>query len=163
VTNTSTTEQYVQVLITEADVTAVTIVEQSNLVTIDEDDPTVVYVSTTGTRGPGIISGTTEPTISDGLIGDIYVDRSSGGFWGPKTSSGWGASPFYTQGLTLRYVHYQASAASTWTINHTLGGYPSVMVVDTASTVVIGEVLYLSTSQVRVSFSSPFSGYAYLT
>ena len=65
-TNTSTTEQYVQVLITEADVTAVTIVEQPNLVTIDEDDPTDVYVSTTGTRGPSRIYGNTEPTISDG-------------------------------------------------------------------------------------------------
>lgn len=161
--DTSTTEQYVQVLITEADIANVTVVETQNQVTIDEDDPTIVYVSTTGSRGPGLISGNGSPTISDGLVGDIYVDSDTGEFWGPKTSSGWGATPFYVPNLNQRYVHSQATASATWTINHPLGGYPSVMVVDTASTVVIGEVSYLSTTQVRVSFSSAFSGFAYLT
>lgn len=162
-TNTSTTEQYVQVLITEADIAEVTVIEQPNTVTIDEDDPTLVYVSTTGTRGPSLITGSGEPTISDGLLGDVYINTDNGEFWGPKTSAGWGGEPFYVSGQTLRHVHTQAAASSTWSITHSLGGYPSVMVVDTASTVVIGEVLYLSTSQVQVSFSSPFSGYAYLT
>jgi hypothetical protein len=39
---------------------------------------------------------------------------------------------------TRRHVHNQGTASDTWVINHTLGGYPSVTVVDTASTVVIG-------------------------
>jgi len=64
---------------------------------------------------------------------------------------------------TRRHVHNQGTASDTWVINHTLGGYPSVTVVDTASTVVIGEVSYVSTSQVQVVFTAPFSGYAYLT
>lgn len=62
-----------------------------------------------------------------------------------------------------RHIHTQGSVSSTWTINHTLGGYPSVMVVDSARTVVIGEITYNSTSQVVVNFTSAFSGYAYLT
>lgn len=62
-----------------------------------------------------------------------------------------------------RHVHTQGTASTTWTINHTLGGYPSVMVVDSAKTVVYGEINYLSTTQVVVNFSSAFSGYAYLT
>lgn len=64
---------------------------------------------------------------------------------------------------TRRHVHTQGAVSSTWTINHTLGGYPSVMVVDSAKTVVIGEITYNSTSQIVVNFSSSFSGYAYLT
>lgn len=62
-----------------------------------------------------------------------------------------------------RHVHTQAAASSEWTITHTLGGKPSVTIVDSANTVVYGEVQYLSNSQVTVIFSAPFSGYAYLT
>ena len=62
-----------------------------------------------------------------------------------------------------RHVHTQSSSSDTWVINHTLGGKPSIMVVDSADTVVVGEVTYNSNSQVTVTFTVPFSGYAYLT
>lgn len=65
--------------------------------------------------------------------------------------------------LTQRYVHSQPIVSSVWVINHTLGGKPSVTIVDSADTVVIGEVTYNSNSQVTVTFTAPFSGYAYLT
>jgi len=65
--------------------------------------------------------------------------------------------------LTNRHTHTQTSVSSTWTINHTLGGKPQVTVVDSADTVVYGEVSYNSNTQVVVTFSAPFSGYAYLT
>jgi hypothetical protein len=68
-----------------------------------------------------------------------------------------------SSGNTRRYVHTQQSAATTWTINHSLGGRPSVTIVDTAGTVVIGEVKYNSDSQVVLEFTSAFSGFAYLT
>lgn len=67
------------------------------------------------------------------------------------------------QGITRRHVHTQGTVSSTWTITHALGGQPSIMVVDSAGTVVFGEVQYLSNTQVRVIFSAPFSGSAYLT
>jgi len=65
--------------------------------------------------------------------------------------------------LTKRYVHNQGAASAEWVIIHTLGGRPSVTVVDSAGTVVIGEVQYDSNTQVTVSFTAAFSGYAYLT
>lgn len=66
-------------------------------------------------------------------------------------------------GNTRRHIHAQSTPSSTWVISHSLGGKPSVTVVDSADTYVIGEVTYNSTSQVTVSFTTPFSGYAYLT
>ncbi len=66
-------------------------------------------------------------------------------------------------GNTRRHVHNQGVAASVWTITHSLGGRPSIMVVDSAGTVVIGEVQYDSDTQIKVLFTVPFSGYAYLT
>jgi hypothetical protein len=64
---------------------------------------------------------------------------------------------------TRRYVHTQGVASTTWVITHSLGGRPSVTIVDSAGTVVIGEVQYSSNTQISVYFSSAFSGYAYLT
>lgn len=64
---------------------------------------------------------------------------------------------------TGRHVHTQATPATSWVITHALGGYPSVSVVDSAKTVVYGEITYISTSQIVVNFSSAFSGSAYLT
>ncbi len=60
------------------------------------------------------------------------------------------------------YVHTQSSPAATWTISHNLGRRPSVTVVDSAGSVVIGEVTYLSDNSLRVEFSAGFSGQAYL-
>jgi hypothetical protein len=65
--------------------------------------------------------------------------------------------------LTRRYVHSQPVVSAVWVINHNLFGKPSVTVVDSADTVVVGEVTYNSNSQVTVTFTAPFSGYAYLT
>jgi len=107
-----------------------------------------------------------------GNVGDIYIDVDTGDFYGPKTIAGWPDTPFFTALTSLtvdeavlndRHVHTQNAASSTWTIVHALGGRPSVTVVDSASTKVYGEIVYDSDTQIRVLFSAPFSGYAYLT
>lgn len=62
-----------------------------------------------------------------------------------------------------RHIHTQGTASTTWTITHTLGGYPSVTIVDSSKTHVVGEIQYNSTTQITVNFTAAFSGYAYLT
>jgi len=84
------------------------------------------------------------------------VEVLSGGPQGPRGEPG-------EPGPTQRHVHTQLAPASTWTINHTLEGKPSITVVDSSDTVVIGDVTYIDDTQIVVSFSGAFSGYAYLT
>lgn len=60
------------------------------------------------------------------------------------------------------YEWRQDSAASEWLISHPLDRHPSVTVVDSAGNVVLGDVIYLSSSQIRVLFAGAFSGKAYL-
>lgn len=139
-----------------AETTEVSIVEE-------ETEVLIVTEGIQGQRGYGWLSGEGPPEPNDGRIGDFYVDTVANSFWGPKTASGWGVAPFYIPGTPQRHIHTQATPSDTWVINHPLDGYPSVMVVDSASTVVIGEVSYVSTSQVVVEFTAPFSGFAYLT
>jgi hypothetical protein len=64
---------------------------------------------------------------------------------------------------TRRHIHTQSSVSSEWTVTHSLGGKPQVTVVDSSDTCVFGEVIYISNSQLKVLFSAPFSGFAYLT
>ena len=59
------------------------------------------------------------------------------------------------------FVHTQSTPESVWEVTHSLNKKPSVTVVDSADTVVIGEVEYLSSNAVRLTFVGAFSGKAY--
>jgi hypothetical protein len=65
-------------------------------------------------------------------------------------------------GAHSTYTHTQASASSIWTITHNLSCFPAVTVVDSADSVVIGDVEYISANVVRVTFVAAFAGKAYL-
>ena len=60
------------------------------------------------------------------------------------------------------YTHTQASPSSVWVVTHNLNCFPSVTVVDSAGSVVFGEVEYISASVVRITFAAAFGGKAYL-
>ena len=53
-------------------------------------------------------------------------------------------------------------ASPKWTITHNLGKFPAVTVVDLENNVVIGDVDYLSTNIIQITFSIPFNGCAFL-
>ena len=59
-------------------------------------------------------------------------------------------------------VFTQAQASNQWVIDHSLEKKPSVTIVDSADTVVVGEVSYQSNSRLTVKFEATFSGKAYL-
>jgi len=60
------------------------------------------------------------------------------------------------------YIFEQIQSSSVWIINHPLKKFPSINVVDTGGNLVIGDVEYISDSKLIVTFSSEFSGKAYL-
>jgi hypothetical protein len=60
------------------------------------------------------------------------------------------------------YTHTQTSSSATWTITHNLNCFPSVTVVDSAGSVVVGDVVYISANVVSVTFVAAFGGKAYL-
>lgn len=60
------------------------------------------------------------------------------------------------------YTHNQISASREWLVYHNLGKYPSVTVVDSAVSVVVGDIEYLSTEELIIRFTSEFSGRAFL-
>lgn len=60
------------------------------------------------------------------------------------------------------YVHDQQVASASWVINHNLGKFASVGIVDTAGDEVEGEVRHNSNNQITITFSAPVSGKAYI-
>lgn len=77
---------------------------------------------------------------------------------GPQGPQGPAGPP----GGDLSHAHEQAVAAATWTVNHGLGKFPSVTVVDSAGEECEGEVQHTSASQCVLTFSAAFSGRAFL-
>ena len=64
--------------------------------------------------------------------------------------------------VNTHYAHLQPSASDTWIIEHNMNRYPSVTVVDSAGTMVFGDVIYNSENEVTIKFMTAFSGKAYL-
>jgi hypothetical protein len=60
------------------------------------------------------------------------------------------------------YVFTQISPLSIWNIKHNLDKRPSVSIVDSSGSLVMGEIVYIDSNNIQLKFSSAFSGYAYL-
>lgn len=63
----------------------------------------------------------------------------------------------------LAFTFVQPVSALVWDITHDLGYVPSVTVVDSAGTVVVGHVEVVSLSAIRLRFTAEFNGTAYLS
>ena len=60
------------------------------------------------------------------------------------------------------FIFTQGVAATTWNIQHNLGKFPSVSVINNNDVVINGEVTYIDNNNVQLNFSAGFSGKAYL-
>ena len=65
-------------------------------------------------------------------------------------------------GGAVTFTFNQTIPATTWTISHNLGKFPSVTVIDSANTVVIGSYVYIDNNNITLNFSAAFAGKAYL-
>ena len=60
------------------------------------------------------------------------------------------------------FVFTQGVPATTWNIQHNLGKFPSVSVVNNNNVALFTEVIYIDNNNVQLNFSAGFSGKAYL-
>ena len=66
-----------------------------------------------------------------------------------------------SKGGDKNYVHEQSSPSTTWTVDHNLNKRVAISVVDSAGTVIICDVRYVSDNQVVLTFDAATSGNAY--
>jgi hypothetical protein len=145
-------------------VTALEEVVQINI----NDNSINVSTSETGPQGPRgtqVLSGTTDPSVSVGLIGDQYLNTTSGMLFGPKTELGWGTGILLGNGLIISdvsHTHYQTTASSVWTITHQLLFTPNIIVIDMDGRVFEGSYQY-NGQTITATFSDSITGAAYLS
>lgn len=60
------------------------------------------------------------------------------------------------------FEHTQSVPAQEWQIEHNLQKFPSVTVIDSGDSVVVGDIQYIDTNNIILSFQSAFAGKAYL-
>lgn len=73
-----------------------------------------------------------------------------------------------TQGIAgeatpVAFTYTQSSASTNWVINHNLGFYPNITVVDLSSNILEGDITYTDSNSVTLTFSRTTSGTAYLS
>jgi hypothetical protein len=101
------------------------------------------------------ISGTTMTMTCDSFSGSGFFASWTIHLAGDKGSAGAAGGS---------YVHHQSSASSLWTVTHNLGYYAGgISVIDSAETVVVGDITHTSINQFTVSFSTAFSGKVYVS
>jgi hypothetical protein len=61
------------------------------------------------------------------------------------------------------YHHKQGASSTVWEVKHGLGFYPNVTILDSGESQIEGELEHLSKNALRVIFSAPISGDAYLS
>ena len=94
----------------------------------------------------------------------VNVDLSGSTTGYAKTLTTDGDNVYWTDAT---FTHNQTSTSATWTITHNLNKFPSVMVIDSADTVVQGTIVYNSSNQLTITFfeesdALAFQGKAYL-
>lgn len=111
-----------------------------------------------------------EEVIRDGLLPSDYFSNAA---FIDEVEDGEESNPVFVRdgdtmvfngwkNLSDTYIHDQAVAASVWTINHNLGKYPSITVVDTGGNVVSGKYIYPDENTIVAEFNAAFKGTAYL-
>lgn len=128
----------------------ITVTKTNNVSVVEQPVTETLEVHDPGVAGPP--NSLSVGTVTSGSVPQVTIT---------------GTAPNQTLNFVLPtagvYTHTQGTSASTWTITHNLGYYPSVTVVDNGDNVVIGDVSYISPNQVSVSFSASFGGKAYLS
>lgn len=111
----------------------------------------------------GMTASEIEAEIRDGVVTGRVDPTTQHFFLTTRAGAVIDAGAIGVAGAITPYTHIQDVASSTWTINHNLGRYPQVTVVDSAGSVVVGDVSYPDINTVVAKFGGGFAGRAYLT
>lgn len=96
------------------------------------------------------------------ITGSIYDSNDSPGTAGQILSSKVTETEWIDIPSDKTYIYIQATPSTTWNINHNLGKFPSVSVVNINNVLLYGQVTYIDSNNITIEFSAGFSGKAYM-
>lgn len=121
---------------------------------LEQSDSKVETIDTTNTTFINMTP--TSPT-----SGDVVITSSLSATGTPdNTKFLRGDNTWAVADKTFDFI--QATPSATWTIQHSLNKLPSVSVVNNNNVVMYGNITYIDTNNLIITFSAGFSGKAYL-
>ncbi len=100
-----------------------------------------------GSGGMGSLAGASDTSINNQQDGDIIVWSDTKDKWVNR------------RGMVH---HVQTTPQKVWYINHNLGKFPNVKIVDSAKQLCMADIYFVDENNVRIEFGSAQSGSAYL-
>jgi len=104
-----------------------------------------------GTGTDEVWIGADDPIVANPTI-ELWVDTDDAGGGGGGGTTG-----------PIAYVHNQDTVAASWLIEHNLGFFPNVTVIDSSGATVEGDVAHVDNNTLTIQFSGAFTGVAYLS
>ena len=123
-----------------------------NIIIVKADDPNIFGHYT-------LVSLTQDSTETD--FYDAVVSYQGGNGTLEETEV-YGLAYFSKGQADKNYIHSQGSASNSWSVVHNLEKFPSVTVVDSAGSAVIGGVTFIDNNNLTLTFTNAFSGKAYI-
>lgn len=117
---------------------------------------------TTDTAGQGALDAHQGKVLKEmipNVIDDVTSTSTSAAL---SANQGYVLNSLINQKQDKNFYFTQTTATDTWVITHNLGKYPSVTVIDSAGTEVVGDINYDSLNQITITFSGAFKGSATL-
>jgi hypothetical protein len=136
-------------LTVQNNVAVVEVVENNPIVSVAESNPTI-----------SVSSIDNSVVVQDQPAASIVLSAS--GPQGPQGPAGAPGANGLDGDAHQTYIYNQNTPSATWTITHNLNAYPSVTVIDSAGTYVIGNIEYISNNVLQLTFSAAFAGQALL-
>lgn len=101
---------------------------------------------------------TNDPTLAEGEVGyETDTTRIKIG----DGSTAWTSLAYWNEG-DKTYVHVQGGASASWAVAHNLGKFPSPVVVDSGGNEIEGEINHTDNNNLTITFSTAFTGSAYI-
>ena len=112
-------------------------------------------------RGTAANWASKNPILLDGEIGletDTHKIKAGNG------TSHWNDLPYIKpNSADVAYTHHQNAQLQAWHITHPLSFIPNVVITDVNGNILEADVDYVGTSEIFVTLSEAYSGYAYLS
>jgi hypothetical protein len=144
--------------------------QTTKVVKVTEPNKVVIRSNSTvagqkGDPGTQILSGPGQPSSLIGQVGDMWLNTTTKIIYGPKTNLGWPTTPLFEGFNTalLGQVYSIPTPATVWEIQHDLGYNPNATCIDTAGTVIEGDISYPNENLMVIQFIGNVSGKAYLS
>lgn len=161
-----------KIVVTSINNKKIVVTNENNKKVVVKGPTNKIIVRAAGARGPEggntYYKGLGIPNPASGNPGDVYLDLNTSLIYTKNMYGQWSDPEQTVARAAISYIHTQGQLNSTWYIEHNLGFYPAISVMDLGGNNIECDIEHDSENVVRLHFiqdgvNYPTQGYAYLS